>query len=226
MKLLAFETATPSGGVALLIDGVVQGEMRVNSAQAHSRQGMRLAEILLDSAGLAWSDLDVIATSHGPGSFTGVRVGLTIVKSLSWSLKCPCISVDSLEAMAVHAAGTSDHPYIVPVMDARMKEVYTGVFRNRNGWPERVEENAAISPEELVEKVRVLDGKCLFSGEGARKYYEELLTDFGDLTRGDHLLASPGATGLLAYRRFERDGGVDPGALAAVYLREPVPAKK
>ena len=101
MKLLAFETASPSGGVALCIDGEIVQDCHYNDSKSHSRRCLKDAEDILEASGLQWSDIDCLGTSIGPGSFTGVRVGVTLVKGLCYSLDKPCVAVSSLESLAL-----------------------------------------------------------------------------------------------------------------------------
>lgn len=216
MKILAFETASPSGGVALLVDNAVVGEMRLNNAQAHSRHCLKFAETLLETSRIKWEEIDLLATSHGPGAFTGVRVGLTLVKGLAWSLGKPCVTVSSLEALARHAwcGETVDH--VVPLLDARAGEIYGAVFRIDNGLVREREDFAGTAEEALAG----LSGTALFAGEGARKYFDGCLSKHGVLARADRLLPSAAAVALLAAESFRAGHQQSAEEIAAVYLRE------
>ncbi len=223
MKILAFETATPSGGVALLIDGVVVGEMRVTNPQAHSRLCLSFAEQLLQTAGLKWPEIDIYATSHGPGSFTGVRIGLTLVKGLAYANGKPAVSVSSLESLAFHAWSHEEVEFIVPLIDARMKEIYGAVYRpvvtDGQLVLETVVPEFCLPPAEIIARV---GGRALFAGEGARHYPEIVEKCEGVLARADRLLASPGATAALAWREAKAGRLQDANQLDAVYLREAI----
>lgn len=222
MILLAFETATPTGGAALLADGKLLGERVVTGTRAHSRQCLAFARELLDEAGLDWNRLDIIAASHGPGSFTGVRVGLTLAKGLGWSLQKKCISVSTLEAMALNADSGEDAGFVVPLIDARMNEVYGALYRRSEEGLVPEGKEFAAPPAEVGKK---LTGPALFCGEGARRYFDEHLKSHGVLAHPARLQASPAAVAKLAYRHAEQGKTADPAALKAVYLREPVPRR-
>lgn len=131
MKVLAFETSAKAASVALVEDGILLGEYYQNNGLTHSRTILKLAEDLLANSGNCVSDLDALAVAAGPGSFTGVRIGMAAAKGLSWGAQLPLYGVSTLEAMAW------SHPVedamIVPVMDARRSQVYCAGFSGRKG---------------------------------------------------------------------------------------------
>ncbi|MCC5877617.1 MAG: tRNA (adenosine(37)-N6)-threonylcarbamoyltransferase complex dimerization subunit type 1 TsaB [Candidatus Sumerlaeia bacterium] len=219
MIVMAFETASPSGGVALLRDGFVEGEMRLNNAQSHSRLALAFGEELLKTLRLTWDQVDLFAASHGPGSFTGIRVGLTAIKSLGWSLNKKVVTVSSLEALAtVASSGVAPGRYVVPLLDARLGEIYGGVYRVTETRQVVLEgEEFATKPSELP---RHLPGEALFCGEGAFRYFDDYLVGHGDLAREDVMRCSPAATGWLAWRRAVEHGTMAPKDVRAVYIRE------
>ncbi len=214
MILLAFETASPSGGVALLRDGAVVGEARLDGAPSHSRECLAAAEALLSHNGLAWRDVDALAASHGPGAFTGVRVGLAIVKGLAWSLARSCITVSSLEALATPAASG----LVVPVLDARVGEVYFAIFSHCPAGLVRETADSCDSPDAL--SGLLVGRRAIFRGEGARRYFDSHLAGLGELDGTDALFPTPAATGALAWRAFQRGEAIPPDRVAAVYLRD------
>lgn len=219
MIILAFETASPSGGVALLRDGMVEGEMRLNNSQAHSRKCLAFAEELLAGTKLGWKDIDIFAASHGPGSFTGIRVGLTSVKALSWSLGREAVTVSSLEALATSAAAQLAAGQVVTaLLDARLGEVYAASYqKKKSGDLEPVSAETVLRPEELPSWI---PPGSLLCGEGAIRYHATHLAGVGRLCREDLLRASPSATGWLAWRKALAGKIISPGDIAAHYLRE------
>ena len=172
MKILAFETSAKAASVALLTDGQLTGEYFQNSGQTHSRTVMKLAKDLLDNCDLSPSDLDLIAWANGPGSFTGVRIGVAAAKGLCWGLELPCVPVSTLEAMAWSAAVQDG--IVCCCMDARRSQVYNAVFEIRDGRPVRIREDRAISIEELAEDLAAFSGPILLTGDGAALVYETL----------------------------------------------------
>lgn len=172
MKILAFETSAKAASVALLTDGQLTGEYFQNSGQTHSRTVMKLAKDLLDNCDLSPADLDLVAWANGPGSFTGVRIGVAAAKGLCWGLELPCVPVSTLEAMAWSAAVQDG--IVCCCMDARRSQVYNAVFEVRDGKPVRIREDRAISIEELAEDLAAFSGPILLTGDGAALVYDTL----------------------------------------------------
>jgi len=173
MLTLAFESSAKAASVALVKDGELISQYSQCTALTHSRTLLPMAEDMLKNAELSVKDVDVVAVAHGPGSFTGIRIGVSTVKGLAWAADKPCVGVSTLEAMAWH--GLSAGGYICPVMDARRSQVYNAIFRIENGRPVRVTEDRPIALSELAEEVRALDAPVFLVGDGTeltRKYFE------------------------------------------------------
>ncbi len=224
MNLLAFETSTPTGGVALIKDDVVVGSTVITNSRAHSQICLPAAESLLEHSQMKWHDLDILACSIGPGSFTGVRVGASLVKSLCYSLAKPAVAVSTLEAMALNSYRGEDVGALVPLIDARVGEVYASIYQRGNeGHWESSSRELCISPEELVE---VLPNNCLFCGEGARVYYESHFSSKGILAKPEALLSSPVSVAALALAKARNGEQIESQKIELVYLREPVARPK
>lgn len=166
MIILSFESSAKAASVALVKDGCMLAQYTQCSALTHSRTLLPMAEDLLKNTDMTLSDVDLIACAHGPGSFTGIRIGVATVKGLSWALDKPCVGVSTLEAMAWHgvcAGGT-----VCCVMDARRSQVYNALFEIRDGRPARMTEDRAISLEELKADVEKLGQEVLLVGDGAK----------------------------------------------------------
>ena len=173
MLILAFESSAKAASVALVKDGELISQYSQCTALTHSRTLLPMAEDMLKNAELAINDVDMIAVAHGPGSFTGIRIGVSTVKGLAWASDKPCVGVSTLEAMAWH--GLSCGGYICPVMDARRSQVYNAVFKIEAGKPVRVTEDRPIALSELAEEVRALNAPVFLVGDGTeltRKYFE------------------------------------------------------
>ena len=155
MRILAFETSAKAASVALLNDGVLLAEYYQNSGQTHSRTVMKMAEDLLCNCDLTVAQVDAVAVAAGPGSFTGVRIGVAAAKGFAWGRQLPCCGVSTLEAMA-WSSGLADG-VVVPAMDARRSQVYTAIFRMEQGVPQRLMEDSAISMEELCKKLQAVE---------------------------------------------------------------------
>ncbi|MBO6014811.1 MAG: tRNA (adenosine(37)-N6)-threonylcarbamoyltransferase complex dimerization subunit type 1 TsaB [Oscillospiraceae bacterium] len=165
MLMLAFESSAKPASVALFQDDALLGISTQITALTHSRTLLPMAEDLLKNAELSMSDIDVFAVAHGPGSFTGIRIGISTVKGLAWASGKPCVGVSTLEAMAWN--GSSREGLLCPVMDARRDQVYNALFVNRDGRPERLTEDRPISLADLAEELRMLGRPAFLIGDGA-----------------------------------------------------------
>ena len=173
MLILAFESSAKAASVALLRDGALVSQYSQCSGLTHSRTLLPMAEDMLKNAELSMADVDMLAVAHGPGSFTGIRIGVSTVKGLAWAADKPCVGVSTLEAMAWH--GVSAGGLICPVMDARRSQVYNALFRIENGRPSRLTEDGPIALEELAGRLRGLGERAFLVGDGAeltKKYLD------------------------------------------------------
>lgn len=170
MLILAFESSAKPASAALVKDGQLLSQYMQCSALTHSRTLLPMAEDMLKNAELRLSDVDLIAVAHGPGSFTGIRIGVSTVKGLAWAAEKPCVGVSTLEAMAWH--GLAVGGYICPVMDARRSQVYNAIFKIENGRPVRMTEDRPIALEELAKEVTALGAPVFLIGDGAALCFE------------------------------------------------------
>ena len=165
MITLAFESSAKAASVALVRDGRLVSQYSQCSGLTHSRTLLPMAEDLLKNAELRLQDVDLFAVAHGPGSFTGIRIGVSTVKGLAWACDKPCVGVSTLEAMAWH--GLAAGGLICPVMDARRSQVYTALFRVEEGQPLRLTEDRPLSLEELGDRLRERGEVPFLVGDGA-----------------------------------------------------------
>ena len=164
MIILSFESSAKAASVALVKGGELLAQYSQCCALTHSRTLLPMAEAMLKNTEYTLDQIDILACAHGPGSFTGIRIGVATVKGLSWSLEKPCVGVSTLEAMAWH--GVSAGGFICPVMDARRSQVYNALFEIREGRPVRLTEDRAVSLEELRGDVEKLAGEVFLVGDG------------------------------------------------------------
>lgn len=176
MLILAFESSAKPASVALLKDGRLLSQYSQCSALTHSRTLLPMAEDMLKNAELSMSDVDVFAVAQGPGSFTGIRIGVSTVKGLAWAADKPCVGVSTLEAMAWH--GIAAGGYICPVMDARRSQVYNAIFKIEDGKPVRVTEDRPIALADLAEEVKALGERVFLVGDGT-EITEKFFTEHG-----------------------------------------------
>lgn len=192
MKILAFESTAKAAGVCLCEDDKVIAQAYQNSGLTHSTTLMPMAEDLLRNSGVKLDDVDVLAVAVGPGSFTGLRIGISTVKGLAWGAQKPCIGVSTLEAMAWNLAHM-DGATICCAMDARRKQVYNALFHAEGGRLIRMCEDRAISLEELAAQRH---GRHILVGDGAELVYQDAIA------RGDSVVLAP------PHLRFQNGWGV------------------
>ena len=177
MKILALESSALTASVALCENGRVLGEYTVNNGNTHSETLLPMTESLLRFLNLSISDVDLFAVSSGPGSFTGVRIGVATLKGLAFGSKKPCIGVSTLEAMAYNLQVPNG--LICPVMNARRKQVYTALFRLRGNGLERLMPDSAISVDELDRALSEYDEPVYLVGDGYELAAELLTHEIG-----------------------------------------------
>ena len=219
MLILAFETSAKAGSVALLDEQKLLGESYQNTGLTHSQTLMVMAEELLKSSGKAVSDVTAVAVAEGPGSFTGVRIGVAAAKGFAWGGELPCYGVSTLEAMA-ESLGIWQG-YVCPCMDARRSQVYNALFYVNRGKIERIREDRAIALSDLAEELKTLAEPIFLVGDGSNLTYKTLSAEIPDLVLPPEHRIHQRATGvaLLAARKIaagEPGGG---NALTPNYLR-------
>ena len=166
MKILALESTAVAGSAALVEDEKVLGEFYCNTALTHSQTLMPMVEQLLACTRTALEDVDLFAVTAGPGSFTGVRIGVSSVKGMAMALEKPCCAVSTLEAMACGASMVEG--LVCALMDARCGQVYTALFRVSGGRVERLTKDSAVLAAEAAAACAAWPGEKLYlAGDGA-----------------------------------------------------------
>jgi len=222
MKVLGIETATGLGGVALIEGETVRAEYRLEMTMTHAERLMVLIDRVLVDNGRSLEDLDALAVSIGPGSFTGLRVGVNTVKGLVIGKPIPVAAVPTLEAMAWNAS--SGGCVVCPMIDAKKGEVYAALFScEPGGGLKRIMEDRIISPEALCEHLSKASGPpTVFLGDGASRYRDVLRKRFGSRSvfAPEPLSgALPSMVARLGLQRIERGEASDPRTLVPAYLR-------
>lgn len=164
MKILAMDSSALTASVAVCEDEKLLGEYTLNNGNTHSENLLPMTESLLKFLDLSVSDIDAFAVSIGPGSFTGIRIGVSTVKGLAFGSDKPCAGVSTLEALAYNLALTDG--LICPVMNARRDQVYTALFRAESGKLTRLMPDSAISLSELREILLGYGEPVAFVGDG------------------------------------------------------------
>ena len=163
MKLLVIDTSGPVCGTAVMDEEKVYSEFTAQNRHTHSASLMPMIERALEAAGMTLGDMDAVAAVTGPGSFTGVRIGVATAKGIAHGAGLPCIAVDALDALS-ESAGDFDG-IVCPIQDARAGQVYGAAFRNG----ERLIPDAPMKLEEYLDTVSGLGSRFLFTGDGSRR---------------------------------------------------------
>ena len=219
MLILAFESSAKAGSCALLRDDVLLAEYYQNGGQTHSRTLMKMAEDMLRNCDLSPDDVDAVGVAAGPGSFTGVRIGVSAAKGFAWAGELPCFGVSTLEAMA-HSV-LPFRGIICAVMDARRSQVYNALFRCDGVALERLCPDRAISMEELAQELEKFEEEKILVGDGAELCYNSLGARIHGLCLAPEHLRQQRAAGvaLCALARLKAGDPGDGSALAPNYLR-------
>lgn len=168
MKLLAFETSAHTASVAVVtLDGVL-GEITMNTGHTHSEKLMPAMEALLNQLDLELGHLQGLVVASGPGSFTGIRIGVATVKGLAHGAGLPVIPVSTLEGLAWNLAGFGG--LVCPIMDARRDQVYTALFDCTGALPERLMDDSALSVETLIAVLKERPEPIWFVGDGILRF--------------------------------------------------------
>ena len=219
MLTLAFETSAKAGSVALTEDGKLLGESYQNTGLTHSQTLMVMAEDLLKQCGKTMADVTAVAVAEGPGSFTGVRIGVAAAKGMSWGGQLPCYGVSTLEAMAVSLGAYEGH--VCACMDARRSQVYNALFLADGGKLTRLSEDRAIALAELKTDLEHIEGPIFLVGDGAPLTYKTLSGEIPNLVLPPEHRLHQRAVGvaLLAEQKQSAGEPGDGNALSPNYLR-------
>ena len=218
MLILAFETSAKAASVALMEDGVLLAECYQNTGLTHSQTGMVMAQSLLNQCEKTPQDVGLVAVAAGPGSFTGVRIGVAAAKGFAWGAQLPCCGVSTLEAMAMGLG--VDRGIVCPVMDARRSQVYNGLFAVHCGEYTRIREDRAISLRDLGEDLQNFSEPIFLVGDGSRLCYNTLLDRAALVLPAEHRMHQRAAgVALAAQRQYALGNCCDAAALVPNYLR-------
>lgn len=198
MKLLAIDTSNQVMSIAVLEDQKIIGELTTNLKRNHSERLMPAIDDLMKEVNMDIQEIDRIAVAKGPGSYTGLRIGVTTAKTLAWTMKKELVGISSLKIMAANVNPTN--AYIVPLMDARRGNIYTGLYQLKNGELQVAEKDTHISAEKWAEFLRQKEGHFILVGEDYEKHvetFEKLLQDRVTVAPPQFHLPKAGVLGLL-----------------------------
>ncbi len=172
MKILSIESASVTASCAVSQDENILGEYTLRHKKTHSEKLMPLIEVLMEDLGLKLKDIDFIAVSRGPGSYTGLRIGAALAKSLAFAADIKIVSVPTMKSLAANVY--DEDKFIVPVMDAKAGRIYTGIYRWEKGECREVKEQFASSIDELIEILNKYKEPLIFNGDGSVNYRERI----------------------------------------------------
>ena len=209
MKILALETSAKSVSCAVVEDGAPLASAYQCTGLTHSRTLLPMVDTMLKNADLTLDDINAIAIAAGPGSFTGLRIGIAAVKGLAWAADKPCLGVSTLEAMAQNAAHIDG--LIVGAMDARRSQVYNAVFETKGGELTRLTPDRAISLEELCAQLQGKQQPITVLGDGGVLCYRYLEEHGVKCSLAPGMLLYQSAVGVrLCARRGRERAGASP----------------
>ena len=220
MNVLAVESSGMVAAVALAREGKLVGEYYLDHERTHSQHLMPLIDQLLYGVGIKLSDIDVFAASKGPGSFTGLRIGIATVKGLAQAVDKPVLGVATLDGLAYNLI--SREGLICPIMDARREQVFTSIYRSK-GDLKRLDDYMAIPVVELIQKLKTYDEPVMFNGDGVAVYWDIIKAELGDkaLMAPINLLTQRASSiACIALERFKSGDAQNYTELLPFYLRK------
>jgi len=216
--ILAVDTNTSAGSVAVLRDRRLLAEVNLDSPRTHSERLLPSIDLLMDALGIRLADIDGYALAVGPGSFTGIRIGMSTVKSFAFSSRKPIAAVSNLEALALKIKQTQAR-LLCPLMDAKKSEVYSGLFEVRAGGMREIVAQGLYRPDRLFSQFpshRIIT----FIGSGVPVYRDRLADYFKDKARLSRRSLHVGfEVGLLGYERLKSGRGLDSFQVEPLYFR-------
>lgn len=222
MKILGIDSSGLVASAAVTVDDLLVSEFTVNNKQTHSQTLLPMIDRVVAMSGISLEELDGIAVSAGPGSFTGLRIGSSTAKGMALALGKPIIPVPTLEGLAYRLAYADG--VVCPLMDARRNQVYTGIYRfGESGALECIMQQAAVELSEVIQRINELGEKVHYLGDGTAVYQEilqketEVAFDIAPLHLNRQSAASVAALGAIYLKQGK---GVDAREHTPVYLRQ------
>ena len=221
MKILAIDTSAKAASVAVTEDGEIKGEFFINTMLTHSETLMPMTDAVLRSVHLELADIDYFAVNTGPGSFTGLRIGIAAIKGMAYALGKPCAAVSTLEAMAYNLSEPGT--VVCCVMDARCNQVYNALFDVSGNIPVRLCDDRALTIDELSKELETIGKKVVLVGDGAKLCFSKMQGIACDLhIAAENVRYQRASSTAFAAEKLIREGKTtDPDKLMPQYLRLP-----
>ena len=221
MKILAVDTSATAASVAVAEENKLIGEFSINTALTHSQTLMPMVDELLNNTGLSVNDIDAVAVNAGPGSFTGVRIGVAAVKGIAFPKNLPCVSVSTLESMAYNMLGNDC--VVCSVMDARCSQVYNALFRVKGCTVTRMTDDRALSLTDLKLELQNISEKVVLVGDGAVLCSEFLGSELENIMLApfNNRIQTASSVAYAAFEKINNGETLTADELMPVYLRLP-----
>jgi tRNA threonylcarbamoyladenosine biosynthesis protein TsaB len=178
MRALAIDTSTSMAGIAVVDEQGLLAEFMINNKKTHSQMLLPMLQELLESLKLDPADIDVFAAVTGPGSFTGLRIGVTTIKAIAYAAQKPVVGIPSLDALANAVTMTGD-TIACPMMDARNNQVYTALYKSINGLISNISGYMGVHVSELVRQIEEIGSNVIFTGDGVALHKDFLKIELG-----------------------------------------------
>lgn len=223
MNILAFDTASSSGAVAIMKDDTIIAHTQLNIGLTHSEQLLPTIHSLMEITGMKMSELDAVAITSGPGSFTGLRIGFSTAKGMALGLHKPLIPISTLDVLAQNGAGING--LVVPIMNARRNQVYTAIYHSNGAALERKSDYQAIGITELLDEIKNIPEatQVYFTGDGVDAFYTviiEALEGTAIFAEGCRKYVCADMLALLAAQEIEQWEDLGGMRVEPIYLRE------
>lgn len=221
MKIIAIDASGIAGSVAYMKDGQLVGEYYICDKLTHSETIMPMMEHLKGLIGIDLSEIDAIAVTSGPGSFTGLRIGVATAKAMALALNVPIIGVPTLDVIAHNMVFTQD--LICPIMDARRNQVYTSIYKWKEEVLERICEHEAMDMQELLDRFETLKGDIIFVGDGIENFKGQIIDRLGERAKfsPSFLKMQRASTlGHIACEEYKKGNLEDADLFTPIYLRK------
>ena len=219
MKILALETSGSNCSVALIDEEKVIADFNCNTGTTHSQNLMPLIDTLLKQTNLTLDNIDLLACCQGPGSFTGIRIGISTIKAFSDAQNIPVIGITSLESLAYNIPKSG---YIVSLIDAKNDNVYYSLFKNNNGQYEKADEYKSDNIQNILTSLSNYNTSFIFVGTGAQLHHDLIAqtypnSQFANETQNIQTSISIGKS---AYNKFKNGIYGDSNSLLPIYLKK------
>lgn len=215
--ILALETATSVTSVAVINEGKLAGEFFINTTKNHSQSLMPLVDSLLGFIGVDIDNISAFAAAIGPGSFTGLRIGLATVKGMGVALNKPVLGIPTLDGLAENLRGAQG--LICPILDARKNQVYTALYTSETDGMTRLTEYMAINPHQLLEKLSVHNKPVTILGDAVGVYRDIFNEPFINFAPQGNRWPRAAQVAQLAWQRYKRSDYDNVYTLAPLYIR-------